>query len=120
MERRFRAATKGSGIFEFFRNLLEVELQSELHGTGIGLHVSDLAELATELVNQVGGPIRIRRQTPLRVGYPEILVVESVVNIPPETEVANLSFLSLRRPAALLCRSHRSELPAPAAPQHLS
>jgi len=41
---------------------LPVKFQSEFHGSWVGLNIGDPPELATCLMNDVGGTIRIRRE----------------------------------------------------------
>jgi hypothetical protein len=69
----------------------ELKSQTELHGAWVRLHVGDLPELATELVNQVRSSVRIRRQAPISVGNAQILMVERIEKIPSELYVARFA-----------------------------
>ncbi len=73
-------------------------------------------------MHQIGRTIRVRPQTPIGVRNPEILMVQSVVNIPAEAEVALLGDVEIlskrnvhipesRRTNRIIAQTHIAELP---------
>jgi len=79
-------------------------------------------ELAAELVNQIHRAVRIRRQAPVGIRNPQVLVVQRVVDFPPETEILLLRQMEIlgqrhvdvpepRRAHSILAQAHVAKLP---------
>ncbi len=82
LPKRWQQCPITSRSLVYSQTLSEYKLHPELHSAWIGLHIGDLAELATELMNHVGGSICIRPETPLRIRNSEVLMIQRVVNLP--------------------------------------
>jgi hypothetical protein len=72
------------------RTSLEVEFCSELHGSRVGFNVRDLSKGTPALANGIRLSIWARRQAPTRVRKSQVLVIESVEDLPAELEVTAL------------------------------
>ena len=74
---------------------LPMELHCELHVAWIVLYVMNLAKTATRLMDQIHRAVCKWRQAKAGIGRCQILMVQSVQQIPPKVKVFSLGYVKL-------------------------